>query len=151
MIIFNALLICLLIVLTSFYISLVIVTLVKSEDFGERVSIKVSLILPLLILLISLNAAIKSYKEDKKKIIPSLKMGTINYPIAAVMLFAMIHDHQAQVELFGESIYSRNKYKEVEVQKVDRRKSWLESLANIKAFVFSEIFINDLKKSLKMA
>lgn len=151
MIILNTVLISLVIILTSFYVSLVIITLSKSEDFGERVSFKVALALPFLIIFISINACRNNFKKDKKKFVSALKMGTINYPIAIVMLFAMIRDHQAQVELYGESIYSQNKFKEVKIQKIERRKSWMKSLSNIKIFAFSENFIDDLNETLKTA
>lgn len=151
MIILNTVIISLVIILISFYVSLAIITLSKSEDFGERVSFKVAFGLPFLIILIALNACRKNLKKDKEKFIIALKMGTIDYPITIVMLFAMIHDHQAQVELYGESIYSQNKYKEVKIQKKERRKSWMKSLSNIKIFALSDIFIDDLNETLKTA
>ncbi|MBO1220482.1 hypothetical protein [Staphylococcus nepalensis] len=149
MIFITGLSILLIIILVASYLSFVLTTLIISEDFGDRVTIKVSFILPIILVSLSLYGCIKNLKSNKQLAKTSLKMATTHYPTVVTMFIGMIKDHQAQIQYFGESTYSYNKSKEEEViTKKEVDKSWLTSFPNLKSLLTSKGFKNSFFNNL---
>lgn len=153
MLIFLGIVISLSIILISLYLTFVLTGLVISEDFGERITLKVAFVLPIYLVNISLKIAFNNFKTNKKLALTSIKMATVDYAVITTMFIATIKDHQAQIELYGESIYTERS-KEVDdivIRKKEKNKSWLKSIPNIKAFLsspeFKDYFTNNLATS----
>ncbi len=127
-------------ILVASYLSFVLTTLIISEDFGDRVTLKVAFILPPILVSLSLYACLKNLKSNKQLAKTSLKMATTHYPTVITMFIGMIKDHQAQIQCFGESTYSYNKNKEEVITKKEIEKSWLTSFPNIKSLLTSDGF-----------
>lgn len=140
--------ILMIILLFASYLSFVLTTLIISEDFGDRVTIKVSFVLPIILVSLSLYACIKNLKSNKKLAKTSLKMATTHYPSVVTMFIGMIKDHQAQIQYFGESTYSYNKSAEEVITKKEVDKSWLNSFPNLKSLLTSKGFKNSFFNNL---
>ncbi|MFI9824902.1 MULTISPECIES: hypothetical protein [Bacillati] len=141
--------ICVLLLLViAVYISFVITTLIISEDFDDRVSYKVAFILPILLNALSISIAIKNFKTNKRLFKTSIKMATVDYAVATTLAIGMVKDHQAQVQVFGDSIYSKSATRNILLKKKDKNKSWLKSLGNIKNFLSSDEFKKDFASSI---
>lgn len=136
------------IMLLAIYISFVITTLIISEDFGDRVTIKVACIMPFLLNRLSLTIAFKNFKDDKSLFKTSIKMATIDYAAATTLVIGMVKDHQSQVQVFGDSVYSKGTTKKVSLKKQDISKSWLKSLGNLKNFLSSDQFRKDFTNNI---
>ncbi|MCO4339244.1 hypothetical protein MTQ94_08765 [Staphylococcus agnetis] len=140
MILMIGIVISLTMILVASYLSFVLTTLIISEDFGDRVTLKVAFILPPILVSLSLYACLKNLKSNKQLAKTSLKMATTHYPTVITMFIGMIKDHQAQIQCFGESTYSYNKNKEEVITKKEIEKSWLTSFPNIKSLLTSDGF-----------
>ncbi|MGT2341530.1 hypothetical protein ACVPOQ_14885 [Staphylococcus aureus] len=87
-------------------------TLIISEDFSDRVTLKVAFILPIILISLSIRACLENLRSNKQLAKTAFKMATTQYPSVVTMFIGMVKDHQAQVHCFGESTYTYNQNKE---------------------------------------
>ncbi|MGC9610542.1 hypothetical protein ACO2E4_14025 [Staphylococcus aureus] len=104
--------ISLVVILIASYFSFVLTTLIISEDFSDRVTLKVAFILPIILISLSIRACLENLRSNKQLAKTAFKMATTQYPSVVTMFIGMVKDHQAQVHCFGESTYTYNQNKE---------------------------------------
>ncbi|HGZ8481638.1 TPA: hypothetical protein ACYY0P_000809 [Staphylococcus aureus] len=143
--------ISLVVILIASYFSFVLTTLIISEDFSDRVTLKVAFILPIILISLSIRACLENLRSNKQLAKTAFKMATTQYPSVVTMFIGMVKDHQAQVHCFGESTYTYNQNKENLILKKDINKSWLNSLKNLKSLIKSEGFNKNFLNNLAEA
>ncbi|UMT79928.1 hypothetical protein ML437_08550 [Staphylococcus roterodami] len=143
--------ISLVVILIASYFSFVLTTLIISEDFSDRVTLKVAFILPIILISLSIHACLENLRSNKQLAKTAFKMATTQYPSVVTMFIGMVKDHQAQVRCFGESTYTYNQNKENPILKKDINKSWLNSLKNLKSLIKSEGFKKNFLNNLAEA